>query len=101
MSKKIKVGVVGIGRIGWGTSLREIGKYTDLFEIVAACDLIEDRRKKMADQFGCKTYEKIEDLINDKEVELVYLATRSANLHANGHLVHPTREYQYLNCTVC
>ena len=63
MSKKFKVGVVGIGRIGWGTSLREIGKYTNLFEIVAACDLIEDRRQKMADQFGCKTYEKIEGVM--------------------------------------
>ena len=84
MSKKFKVGVVGIGRIGWGTSLREIGKYTDLFEIVAACDLIEDRRQKMADQFGCKTYEKIEDLINDKDVELVYLATRSCDHYAHG-----------------
>lgn len=84
MNKIIKVGVVGIGRIGWGTSIREIAKFEDKFKIVAACDLIEDRRQKMADQFGCAVYENIEDLINDKNVELIYLATRSNDHYKHG-----------------
>lgn len=84
MSKKIKIGVVGIGRIGWSTSINELKKFPNIFELVAACDLIEDRREKMAKEFGCAVYENIEDLINDKNVELVYLATRSCDHYAHG-----------------
>ncbi len=83
MSKKIKIAVVGIGRIGWSTSVNEIAKFPEKYEIVGACDLIKERREKMASKFNCKTYDKIEDLINESDAELVYIATRS-----NDHYKH-------------
>ncbi len=84
MSKKIKIGVVGIGRIGWITSIGEIAKFPERFEIVAACDIIPDRCAKMAEKFGCKTYDKIEDLIKESDAELIYIATRSCDHYAHA-----------------
>ena len=77
MSRPIKIGIAGIGRAGWGMHCEELKGREDKFEIVAACDLIESRRNKMEEKFGCKTYEKIEDMIADPNVELVDIATRS------------------------
>ena len=37
-SKKIKIGIAGIGRAGWGMHCPELDHYKDLYEIVAACD---------------------------------------------------------------
>ena len=55
--KVINIAIVGIGRIGWPMANGEINKYySDKYKIVAACDLIEERRNRMANTFGCKTY---------------------------------------------
>ena len=52
--KKIKVGLVGIGRAGWGMHSREIEKYQDLYEIVAAMDPDATRLAEMEKRFkGC------------------------------------------------
>ncbi len=85
MSNPIKVGLVGLGRAGWGMHMAELEDKKDMFQYVAFCDLIEDRRKAAAERFpGTRTYEKIEDLLADEEVELVCIATRSCDhyLHA-------------------
>ncbi len=74
---RIKVGLVGIGRAGWGMHRPELAKVERLFSIVAACDLKADRCKRMADAVGCRTYRSITDLIADPEVELVDIASRS------------------------
>ncbi len=81
----IKVGLVGLGRAGWGMHMEELKGKEDMFQYVAFCDLIEDRLKAAAERFpGARTYLKIEDLLADEEVELVCIATRSCDhyLHA-------------------
>ena len=75
----IKLGMVGIGRAGGGMHCRELDSRKAMFQIVAACDLIEERRDQMAEQYGCRTYEDIADLIADPDVEMVDIATRSYN----------------------
>lgn len=79
MSNPIRIGLVGVGRAGWGMHTVELEGKEEKFQFVAACDLIEERREKMAEKYGCKTYEKIEDLIADPNVELVDIATRSCD----------------------
>ena len=86
MSKVIKVGVVGLGRIGMSVHRACLKERPDKFKVVAACDLIEDRVKKYEDEFGCKGYLNIEDLINDPEVELVDIATRSCDHYAHSKM---------------
>ncbi len=90
----IRLGVIGIGRAGWGMFGNEIKNRKNQFEVVAGCDLIEERRQQFADTFGCKTVCRLPDLLADPAVELVYIATRShdhcrhaaAALHAGKHV---------------
>ena len=76
--KKIKVGLVGIGRAGWGMHSKEIEKYSDLYELVAAMDPEAARLDEMKKRFeGCKTYQDFDQFLKDKNVELVVIANRS------------------------
>lgn len=81
MAKKetgpIRVGLVGLGRAGWGMHRPELNDQKDLFRVVAACDAIESRRTNAATEWGCKTYATIDELIADPDVELVDIAHRS------------------------
>lgn len=83
MEKPIKIGVVGLGRIGMSVHLSCLRDRPDKFKVVAACDLIPERCKKYAEVFGCRTYGRIEELIADPEVEVVDIATRSADHYAH------------------
>ena len=79
MAEKIKIAILGVGRIGWPSANSELTLYEDKYEIVAACDLIADRRKKMQDKFGCAVYENYEDMLKQADIEMVYIATRSVD----------------------
>jgi len=84
MSNPIKVGVVGLGRIGMSVHRQCLAARPDKFKVVAACDLIPERNAKYAEEFGCRTYENIDDLIADPEVEVVDIATRSCDHYAHS-----------------
>ena len=86
MDKIVKIGIVGLGRAGLGMHYEELVGREDKYNIVAVCDLIEARRDKAQKRFGCKTYDNIQDLIDDPEVELVDIATRSRD-HYNHTLI--------------
>lgn len=79
MSKPLKLGIVGLGRAGYTMHLREIESSGAPIEIVAVCDVEEDRCEKMKEKFRCKTYVNVEDLVEDSEVEVVDIATRSCD----------------------
>ncbi len=79
MTKPIKLGMVGLGRAGYGMHLKEMKGKEELFQIVAACDLKPERTKLMEEQFGCKAYTCMEELVEDPEVEVVDIATRSCD----------------------
>ena len=76
--KKIKVGLAGIGRAGWGMHSKELEIYKDLYKLVAAMDPEADRLAEMEKRFkGCRTYQNFDELLADKDVELVVVANRS------------------------
>jgi scyllo-inositol 2-dehydrogenase (NADP+) len=81
--RPVRLGIVGIGRAGWGMQCKELQGREKKFQIVAACDTIRARREKMADAYGCATYAKVADLVADKNVQMVSIATRSCD-----HLEH-------------
>ncbi len=83
MRKPIKLGIVGLGRAGRGMHLSELKGKEDMFEIVAACDIEEDRREQIKEEFGCKVYYKLEDMVKDPDIEVIDIATRS-----NDHYTH-------------
>ncbi len=79
MSNAIKVGLVGIGRAGWGMHLKEIEGKEDMFKVVAVCDIIPERNDLAKERLGCRAYATVDELIKDEEVELVDIATRSSD----------------------
>jgi predicted dehydrogenase len=81
MAKKepIRIGLIGLGRAGWGMHVEELKGKEHLFRIVAVCDPVTERLKMAADQFGCRTYTEVKDLIADPDVELVDITSRSTD----------------------
>ena len=78
--KPVKIGLIGLGRAGWGMHTNELESRKDKFEFAAACDLVPERLAQMKQRYpNCKTYTDLNDLINDPEVELVSIATRSCD----------------------
>ena len=79
----MNVGVVGLGRAGWGLHVHTMlqAAVSPKFKIVAAADPIKARQEEAANTLGCRTYDDIEPLLGDREVELVVVATFN-NLHA-------------------
>jgi predicted dehydrogenase len=76
--QKIKVGLVGLGRAGWGMHTVEMDKFGDKFEITGSYDVIAERMDYMAKRYpNCKAHQSFESLINDPEIELVAIANRS------------------------
>lgn len=75
----IRIGIVGLGRAGMNMHIPEIQNKEQLYTIVAGCDERFDRADKVHQRFGAAGYTRIEDLINDADVELVDIATRSAD----------------------
>mgnify|MGYP002641985866 CR=1 FL=1 len=71
----IKVGILGLGRSGWGIHANMIGKIPDRFQVVAVTDEIADRRQQSAAELGCQAYESVEALLADPAVELVVVST--------------------------
>ncbi len=84
--KPIKVGLVGLGRAGWGMHTDEYDQRSDKYQIVACCDVLPERNQKMAERYNCRTYASIEELVKDEEVELVDIATRTCDHYAHARI---------------
>ena len=75
--------MIGLGRAGYSMHLHELKGKEDMFKIVAVCDREPDRCEKMREQFGCKTYYRVEDIVTDPDIDVIDIATRS-----NDHYTH-------------
>lgn len=73
----IKVGLVGLGRAGWGMHLPEMGPRADKFQVVACYDPIAARMEKAQERLGCRVCRSYEELLGDPEVEMVDIASPS------------------------
>jgi predicted dehydrogenase len=90
------LGLAGLGRAGWGMHCEELKGKEDKFRFVAACDPMPERRRQMADKYGCRTYESVEQLVADPEVEMVDIATRSLDHFAHASLALKTGKHVFL-----
>lgn len=79
MENPIRVGLIGLGRAGYGMHRIELGRRPDKFRFTAVCDIIEERTKPFVDEFGSRAYTRVEDIINDPDVEMITVATRSVD----------------------
>ena len=81
MADRVKVGIAGLGRSGWGIHAKVFAKHADKYRVAAVFDPIEERRLEAVDKFGCMAYSDFDSLIGDDEVELAVISTPTY-LHA-------------------
>lgn len=76
-TKKLRVGIIGCGGIANGKHMPSLAKL-DTAEMVAFCDIIEERAVKAAKEYGvegAKTYVDYKDLLKDKSIDVVHVCT--------------------------
>ncbi|MCI9133376.1 MAG: Gfo/Idh/MocA family oxidoreductase [Lachnospiraceae bacterium] len=80
--KKLRVGIVGCGSIANGKHLPAMKRHGG-FEIVAFCDLIEERAQKTREEYGtedARVYTDFQELVKE-DLDAVYVLTPN-NAHA-------------------
>ncbi|MDE4541116.1 Gfo/Idh/MocA family oxidoreductase [Thermoanaerobacterium sp. R66] len=77
MGEKIRVGIIGCGGIANGKHMPSLSKL-DNVEIVAFCDVKEEKALKAAKDYGvdgAKTYNDYRKLLEDKSIDVVHVCT--------------------------
>ena len=77
--ERIRLGILGLGRAGYGMHLAELSGKEDKFEIYAVCDLVPERRQKVADKYRCRAYPTFEDMLSDRNIDIFDIAVRSCD----------------------
>lgn len=78
MNKKIRVGILGLGRAGRNMHAPEIALFPDFYEIVAGCDHAADRRENLPEQFkNAKIYASYPEMLADPDLDMITIATRN------------------------
>ncbi len=78
-SDRIKVGIIGLGRAGWGMHAGELTRFKDMFEITALCDIELKRAATLnkEQKLSARTCRDYREILTAPEVELVAIACRS------------------------
>ena len=76
----VKVGIIGCGKIA---QVRHIPEYLDNpnAKLTGLYDLNLQRAKDLAEKYGCKSYESIEDMLADPEIDAVSVCAAN-HVHA-------------------
>lgn len=85
----LKVAIVGMGNIG----NRHASVYSELpnAEIVAVCDIIEERSDKAAEKYGCQGFYSVQEML-DSNVEFDAVSMCTAGTENGGDHYVPTME---------
>ena len=77
MAEKLRVGIIGCGGIGTGKHMPNLDKIDEV-EMVAFCDIVEERAVKAESRFGAKgakVYTDYKELLADKSIDVVHVCT--------------------------
>lgn len=78
MSAKIKIAIIGCGRI----ASRHAEHINNIAELGAVCDIVKEKADELAAQYNVKAYYNIQDLLdNEKDIDVVSICTPNG-LHA-------------------
>lgn len=73
MEKRVRVGIIGAGGIANGVHMPSLSEIPEC-EVVAICDLFEEKAKKLADKYGVKkTYTSYNEMFQKEELDAVYV----------------------------
>ncbi|MFT8347535.1 Gfo/Idh/MocA family protein [Clostridium saccharoperbutylacetonicum] len=76
--KKLKIGFIGCGGIANGKHFPALSKLTDKVELVAFCDIVEERATESAKKYGtadAKVYTDYKELIKDESIDVIHVLT--------------------------
>lgn len=76
--KKVRIGIIGCGGIANQKHFPALSAYPDECEMVAFCDLIEERAKKACEKYGApgaKVYTDYHELLKDASIDTVHVLT--------------------------
>ena len=83
MAKRLRVGIIGCGGIANGKHMPSI-KALDRSDMVAFCDLIEERAIKAAKEYGtpdAKVYTDYKEMLKDESIDVIHVCTPN-RMHA-------------------
>ncbi len=91
-ARKLRIGVAGLGRIGWQFHCKTLGSHPD-WQLVAAADPAPERRADAEQAYGCRTFAKVEEMFDAAALDAVTIATpthlhRQHALAAMKHGLH-------------
>jgi hypothetical protein len=76
----VRVAVVGLGRSFFSSHYPVFKAHPALFKVVAACDIIKERRDMIAGDFpDCKMFRRFSDMLDERDIDLVDIATCSTD----------------------
>ena len=85
----LKVAIVGMGNIG-NVHGRVYQQHTDT-EIVAVCDIIEERADRAAEKYGCQGFYSVQEML-DSGVKFDMVSMATAGVENGGDHYEPTME---------
>jgi len=74
MGKKIRIGLIGLGRI-YPRHVDDSIEQLDELELVAVCDIDKKLSREVGKKKGVRYYDDFKNLVNDDEVDVVAIAT--------------------------
>lgn len=94
---RLKIGIIGCGGIANGKHMPAL-KAVDRADLVAFCDLIEERAQKAAKEYGvpgAKVYTDYRELLKDESIDVCYVLTPNRShadisidaMHAGKHVM--------------
>ena len=80
----VKVALMGLGRSMFSDHYPVFRRHPALFRVVAACDLVKDRRDIVARDYpDCKMFRQFADMLDEHDIDIVDIATCT-----NDHVKH-------------
>ena len=79
---KLNIALVGAGRRGSGAHLPVIAKLTDVYNLVAVCDIDEETATRYAKQYGATPYTNVRALVEQEELDVVDITVPGVAHHA-------------------
>lgn len=76
--KKLKIGLIGTGGICNNKHLPSLAKVADKVEVVALCDIIEEKARATADRHNLsnvKIYTDYREMLKDKDIDVIHVCT--------------------------
>lgn len=72
----LRVALMGLGRAMFSSHYPVFRDHPALFKVVAACDLIKDRRDIVAKDYpDCRMFRQFSDMLDERDIDLVDIAT--------------------------